>query len=117
LIARPVHEETVFRMHHGDGHEHVADNSEGGDAAQESDDQAESAEELRADGEKGEGRWDSHLVSEEAHGAGKAVSAEPAQHLLCAVREKYAPHRQTNDSQGKVVARVYYFFEHSRLAF
>jgi hypothetical protein len=33
------------------------------------------------------------------------------------VREEYTAHHQTNDGQGKVVARVYYFFEHSRLAF
>jgi hypothetical protein len=33
------------------------------------------------------------------------------------VREKYAAHHQTNDGQCKVVARVYYSFEHSRLAF
>src|SRR5580704_6139988 len=104
-------------MHHDDGDKHVADNAEGSDAAEEADDQAESAEEFGADGEKREWRRNSHLMREEAHGAAEAVSAEPAQHLLRAVSGKYQAKRQPKNRYGKVVARVDYSVKHGRLAF
>ena len=38
LIACPVHEQAIAPVHHDDGHEHIAEDSEGSDASQESDD-------------------------------------------------------------------------------
>ena len=100
LIARPVHEEAIIGVHHHDGHDHVAHDSEGGDSSEEPDDQAESAEELGTNGEKGEGCRNSHLMSEEAHGAAEAVSAKPAQHFLRAVREEYYVQPSTKNGYG-----------------
>jgi len=112
LIAGPVHEQAVLRMHHDHSYQHVAHDSECGNAAEESDDEAQSAEELGADGEKGDGRRDSHLMGEETHGAAEAVSAEPAQHLLRAVCEEYAAHHHTKNGYSKVVVGVHYSLEH-----
>jgi len=56
-------------------------------------------------------------MSEEAHGAAEAVSAEPAQHLLRAVSGEYQPERKPKNRYGKVVARVDYSVKHGRLAF
>jgi hypothetical protein len=36
-----------------------------------------------------------HRAREETHRAGKAIASEPTQHLLCAMREKDNPQRQS----------------------
>ncbi len=49
LIAVPIHEEPVRGMDHNDRAEHDDTDAQGGDAAQETDDQCDGAEELTDD--------------------------------------------------------------------
>jgi hypothetical protein len=55
-------------------------------------------------------------MGEEAHGGAEAISAEPAQHFLRAVRGKYYGKRQAQNGYRGVVAGMHYFLQHSRLA-
>jgi hypothetical protein len=52
LLAVPVHKEPVVYVHCRDRDQHVDDDAEGRNAAEQADDQAQAAEEFGADGEK-----------------------------------------------------------------
>ena len=88
LVARPVDEkpELPVNLEHGDKHRNR--NAERGDAAQESDDQAEAAKELRGDGEVGEWRGDAEMIVKCADSDFQARTAEPTQKFLRAVGEE-----------------------------
>src|SRR3989442_11708007 len=62
LIAGPVHEETELLVDHGDGCHHIAEDAEGGDASEESKDEAQPAEELRSEEHTSELQSRPHLV-------------------------------------------------------
>jgi len=88
LIASPVHEEAVRKVHQEDGDDHVHPDAEGGYAGQQSKQQADAAEKLGKDCQRGERRGDLHPVSEHLHRAGEACPAPPPEDLLRAVSEK-----------------------------
>jgi hypothetical protein len=88
LVAVPVHEEAVGEVDQKDGDGHIDADSEGCDAGQESEEQADTAEKLGENCEGGEGRRDLHAVGEDLHRAGKAGAAPPAENLLRAVGEE-----------------------------
>src|SRR5438270_1229988 len=60
LLAAPIGKESKLAVNHEYGDEHVAEDAEGGDAAEKADDQAEASEKFGHDGEKSQGREDSH---------------------------------------------------------
>src|SRR4029077_752598 len=95
LRARPVHKEAELMMDHYDGYEHVAKDSKGGDAGEQTEDEAQSPKEFRGNGQKCEYRRDVQHSGEEAHRAGESVSTEPSEHLLGAVGEKYDSRHQS----------------------
>ena len=88
LVAKPVDEKTELPVNLEHGDEHRNRNAERGDAAQESDDQAEAAKELRGDGEVGEWRGDAEMIVKCADSGFQARTAEPTQKFLRAVGEE-----------------------------
>jgi hypothetical protein len=92
LVSKPVREKSEVPVNHRNGDKHVYANAQRGDAAQESENQAQPAEELRANRQEGQRGRDAQRLGEKAHGAAKAIATEPAQHLLRPVSEE-------NDSQ------------------
>ena len=98
FVSRPIHEQAMARVNHRDGNQHVHQNSKRRDAAQESQDQAESAEELRDNCQKGEERWNAH-AAEETHGAIETGAAPPAEHLLCTVSKHHDAKPQARNSE------------------
>src|SRR3989338_4309955 len=102
LLAVPVHEKAERRMPRRDGHHHVAQDSESGDARQQADDKSETAEELRCNHQKSKRRWNP-LAREEGHGALEAPAAEPARHLLGAVRENDNAEHHPQQCQNEVI--------------
>src|SRR5271157_3980393 len=103
LLAAPVHEEPIDVVHGRYRHQHVDDDSERRDAAEQAYDKSETAEELRTNREKRQRRRNAHLLGEEAHGALEAVAAKPAQHLLRSVHEECHPEDQAYYDEGQVV--------------
>ena len=87
-VAEPVDEKTKLpvNLEHGDNHR--SGNAERGDAAQESDDQAEAAEELRGDRKIRERNGNSELIVESTDGRAQTMTAEPTEKFLRAVRKK-----------------------------
>ena len=75
-----------MNLEHGDNHR--SGNAERGDAAQESDDQAETAEELRGDRKIRERNGNSELIVESTNGRAQTMTAEPTEKFLRAVRKK-----------------------------
>src|ERR1700704_2654507 len=88
LCSGPVHKEAESAMNHCDGHDHVAKDSKGRNASEQSQDKTQSAEEFRGDGQKCEYRRNVQDSREEAHRSGEAVATEPPEHLLGAVGEE-----------------------------
>src|SRR5713226_3385108 len=82
LRAIPVGKQTEMPVDQRDGHHHIAGDAEGGDATEESEEQADAAKEFGADGQECKRGRDVRLLSEEAHGTGEAVAPEPAEGLL-----------------------------------
>src|SRR5271165_451952 len=103
LLAAPVHEEPIDVVHCRDRNQHVHNDSECRNAAEQAHDESETTEELRTNGEKGQRRRNPHLLGEEAHGALEAVAAKPAQHLLRSVRKERHPEHQAYEGEGQVV--------------
>jgi hypothetical protein len=103
LLAEPVHKEPVVYVHGSDRDQHVDDNTKGRNATEQSNDQAQAAEEFGADGEKRQRRGNAQPLGKETHGAVETVTSEPAQHLLCAMREKHDTQNQANQSECEVV--------------
>ena len=102
LVGRPVDEkpELPVNLEHGD--EHRNHNAERGDAAQESDDQAEAAKELRGDGEVGEWRGDAEMIVKCADSDFQARTAEPTQKFLRAVGEESNSQDHSRDRQHPI---------------
>src|ERR1700674_3753136 len=99
-------------MNHRDGHDHVGKDSKGCNASEQSEDKTKSAEEFRRNCQKREWGRNVHDAGEEAHGAGEAVSAEPPEHLLGAVREKDDSQHQSKNGGCGVVVGGYQFTNH-----
>ena len=107
LSARPIHEESEGAMHGHNRNDHVYADSERCDSGEESQDEPESTEELRHDRQEGERSRDVQHAGKEAHGGGKPVASEPAQHLLRAVREKdNSQHQSQNRRCGVVISGI-----------
>jgi len=53
LVAEPVCKKAVVPMDHGHGHHHVASDAESGSAAQKAENQADTSQKFRADGQEG----------------------------------------------------------------
>src|ERR1043165_5852174 len=103
LVARPVHEETVWAMHHRDGDCHVHGNAEGRDSTEQTDNKADAAEEFGKDREHREYRRYSHVLREAGHGGGEPTAAEPAERLLRAMREEDDTKNDSRQGQCVIV--------------
>src|SRR5713226_3360888 len=88
LVAKPVDEKTELPVNLEHGDEHRNRNAERGDPAQESDDQAETTEKLRRDGQIRERRGNPDLIPKRLYRRAEAVTAEPTQKFLRAVGEE-----------------------------
>src|SRR5229473_8432915 len=91
---------------HGDGHHHIAGYAEGGDPAEQSEEQADAPEKFGADGQKCERGGDVRLLSEEAHSTSEAVPAEPAESLLSAMGKKDYTEDQAKNGDGRIASGV-----------
>jgi hypothetical protein len=103
LRAVPVHEEADGEMDLYDCNDHDAGDAEGGDAAEQADDEAESTEELREDGDGGEDGGNTEQRRHEVHGAAESVAPEPAEYLLRAVDEEDDAENQPADGKRYVI--------------
>ena len=112
LVAEPVCKKAVVPMDQGHGHHHVASDAESGSAAQKAENQADTSQKFRADGQEGQGRGDMHALSEKIHGGGKSKPAKPAEGLLRTVREEDHAKDKTKNGDGRVVRGVDEFAEH-----
>src|SRR5579864_5327388 len=86
LRSCPVREETEPVVNRSDGHHHVAKDSKGRNSSEQAEDQAQSPEKFCRNRQKSQRRWDVHHSGEETHRALEAISSEPSQHLLRAMR-------------------------------
>src|SRR6266436_1094078 len=112
LCSRPVHPEAELTMNHRDGHDHVAKNSKGRKASEQSEDETQSAEEFCGDGQKCEYGRNVQDSREEAHRAGEAITTEPSEHLLGAVGEEDHSEHQSKNSRSTVVVGGDQFTKH-----
>lgn len=103
LVAVPVHEEAVGGVSHEHCNCHGNSDTEGGDAAEGSGEEGDGSDGFGDDGEGGEECGDAHVFGEEAHGAAKAVAAEPAEELLGSVREDDDGQGQAGDEGSDIV--------------
>jgi hypothetical protein len=102
LLSAPVGKESELTVNPEYGDDHVAEDAEGRDAAQETDDQSKAAEKFRHDGEKRQGCGNSRLVREEAHGSAKAVASKPSEDFLASVREKNDSEYEPENGEGEI---------------
>src|SRR2546426_4919992 len=114
LIATPVHEQAELLVDHGDGCHHIAEDAEGGDASEESKDEAQPAEELGGDGEKRERRGNAHLMGEKTHGGTETVTAKPTQHFLRAVSKKDNSQRDSKNRCRPITLCPHQVAKHNR---
>src|SRR5713101_1448186 len=114
LIAGPVHEEAELLVDHGDGCHHIAEDAEGGNASEESKDEAQPAEELGGDGEKRERRGNAHLMGEKTHGGAETITAKPTQHFLRAVSKKDNSQRDSKNRCRPITLRPHQVAKHNR---
>src|ERR1700688_4378268 len=104
LCSRPVHKEAELMMNHGDGHHHIAEDTQCCNSGQESKNEAEAAKELRSNREKRERRRNVQDTGEKAHSPCEAVSAKPTQHLLGAMcKENQSEHEAKNSCRTVIV--------------
>src|SRR5260370_25956849 len=88
FIAKPIYEKSKFPVNLGHRHEHRNRNAERGHAGQKSDDQAETAEELRGDSKVGERRGYTEEIAKRLDRGAQAMTAEPTQKILRAMGEQ-----------------------------
>src|SRR4029077_20412276 len=81
-------------------------------ASEQSEDETQSAEEFRGDGQKREYGRNVQDSREEAHRAGEAVATEPPQHFLGAVGEEDHSEHQSKNSRSNVVVGGNQFTKH-----
>ena len=91
--------------------QHYARDAERGNAGQKADGQAERTEELRGKGHEREAGWDAGLP-EKLQGALHAVTAEPAEDFLGAVREDHDCQSQPEDEGDYAATRFEEPFKH-----
>jgi hypothetical protein len=99
-------------MDHCDGHDHVAKDAKRRNPREQSEGKTQSAEEFRGNGQKCEYGRNVQDSRKEAHRAGKAVSTEPAKHLLCAVGEENHSQGQSENSYCRIVVGSSQFTNH-----
>src|SRR5260370_35284074 len=99
-------------VNHGDGHEHVEKVSKGRTPSEQPEDEAQTTEEFRSNGQNCECSRNVQNSGEEAHRAGKAVSTDPPQRLLGAVGEKDHSQRQSKNSRCNVIVGRNQFTKH-----
>ncbi len=104
LLAEPVHEKSVGGVDSRDGDDHVRGNAECGNATDTAEYQTDGAGEFRRNRQKRQRCRNVHLLREIIHRAGKAIAAEPAKRLLCAVREHDDAERQSCKQGREAVA-------------
>src|SRR5260370_24549258 len=114
LIAGPVHEQAELLVDHGDGCHHIAEDAEGGNASEESKDEAQPAEAFGGDGEKRQRRGNAHLVGEQTHGGTGTITATPAQHFLRAVSKKDNSQREPKNRCRPITLRPHQVAKHNR---
>src|SRR5439155_6280410 len=103
LRAQPVHEEPVPLVN-GDRHEHDDGDAERRDAREQADRQAERAEEFCHHRKERERRREARL-REVRHSAPEAITAEPSERLLRAVREHDGGNGQPEDEWNNAAIR------------
>lgn len=104
LLPEPVHEKSVSSVNNHDGDDHVRGNAECGNATDTAEYQTDGAGEFRRNRQKRQRCRNVHLLREIIHRAGKAIAAEPAKRLLCAVREHDDAERQSCKQGREAVA-------------
>src|SRR3979490_214687 len=114
LHAIPVGKQTEMPVDHRDGHHHIAGDAEGGDAAEEPEEQADAAKEFGADSQKCERGGDVRRLRKKPNSACEAVATEPAESLLSAMGEKNDAENQAKNSDGEIVGSVHQPAEHER---
>src|SRR5664280_741457 len=112
LLAAPVHEEAIDVVDGGDGDQHIDDDSERGNSAEQTNQKYKATEEFGANCQSRQRRRNPHLLGKEPHRAVEAITSKPAQHLLRAVhKEGYAEH-QAHDGEREVVRSENEFAKH-----
>src|SRR5436305_5873128 len=89
LRTRPIHKEAKLSVNHCYCNQHVDRDPKCSDASEETEDQSQSTEELGSDGQKRKHGRNVHGSGKETHRAGKAIAAEPPEHLLCSMGEEH----------------------------
>src|SRR5271163_2906177 len=106
LRSHPVHEETIRQVNDEDSSDHLDPNSKRRDPREQSDDQPQTAKELRADDEKRHRSRESQMLKK-SHGAVKTKASKPAQHFLRAVRKEHHPQDHSQHGQSHIVPRTH----------
>src|SRR5271169_2706267 len=106
LITEPVYEKAKVAMHHDYGYQHIAADAEGGDAAEKTEKQADTAEKLGADGQESKSRRNVHALSEKAHSAGETIAAKPTESFLRTVSEKDDAKDEAQDGDSGIVGGI-----------
>lgn len=103
LVAIPIHEETVVNMNCENGHNHVRGDAERSDATQAAENQTDGTGKFRRNCQQRQRRGNVHLLREKIHSAAEAVTAEPAERFLRAVREHDDAEREPRDKRREAV--------------
>jgi len=112
LGSRPVHKEAKVAVHHRNGDDHIRGDAECSNARQDAKDQPQPAKELSSNRQKGEYCRYVQGPREESHGSGEPETAEPAQHLLGAMREEDQAQNHTDDGRGGAAVGLRQFAKH-----
>src|SRR5664280_521025 len=112
LLAGPVHEEAINVVDGGDGDQHIDDDSERGNSAEQTNQKSKATEEFGANCQERQGRWNSHLLGEESHRAVEAITSKPAQHFLRAMHKEGHAKHQAHDGEREVIRSGNKFAKH-----
>lgn len=112
LPAPPVQEEAILKMDEEGGHHHIAQQTESGDAGEQSEQQTEPAKELGNDRKKTERGRNMQEAGHSGHGRRKARAAEPARHSLRAMREEDDTQPEPDHGRWNVGSGGQQFSEH-----
>src|ERR1019366_3245612 len=115
LLAGPVHEEAIYVVDGCDGDQHVDDDAQRCDTAEQTNQKSETTEEFGANCQERQRRRNSHLLGEEPHGAVEARTSKPAQHFLRAVHKERDAKHQAHDGKYKVIRSRKEFAKHGIL--
>src|SRR3989338_10086239 len=88
LIAKPVHEKSIWKVYHKYCHSHIAGNTEGCYPCQKSGKKPQRSEKLRHYSQKCEDDRYPHLFCKKSQSSGKTKNAKTPKNFLYPMREK-----------------------------